>query len=171
MKRATWPRTIVIVPKKNGKISVCFDYRNLNVVTIIDALPLPFVDNVLDTVGGHEMYSLLDGFIGYNQVRMHPDDQEKTTFVTEWRMFVAVVIMFGLKTAAATFEHIISEVFGEYILAFMQVILDNLAVYGKQKDQLHYLRLCLERCRTTIAVELGKSTQSSNPPCRKTRKH
>ena len=81
MKRATWPRTIVIVPKKNGKISVCFDYRNLNVVTIIDALPLPFVDNVLDTVGGHEMYSLLDGFIGYNQVRMHPDDQEKTTII------------------------------------------------------------------------------------------
>ena len=102
---------------------------------------------------------------------MHPDDQEKTVFIIEWGMFVVVVMMFGIKTAPAMFQRIISEVFGEYILAFMQVILDNLAVYGKQKDQLHYLRLCLERCRTTIAVELGKSTQSSNPPCRKTRKH
>ena len=68
---------------------------------------------------GHEMYSFLDGFSGYNQVRMHPEDQEKTEFVTEWGVFVAVVMMFGLKTAPATFQRIISEVFGEYISTFM----------------------------------------------------
>ena len=55
------------------------------------------MDNVLDAVAGHEMYSFLDGFSGYNEVRMHPDDQEKTTFVMEWGVFVAVVMMFGLK--------------------------------------------------------------------------
>ena len=67
------------------------------------------------------MYSFLDGFNVYNQVRMHPDDQEKTVFVTEWGFFVAVVMMFGLKTATATFQRVIWEVFGEYITAFMQV--------------------------------------------------
>ena len=42
-----------------------------------DAFPLPFIDGILDAVAGHEVYSFLDGFNGYNQVRMHPDDQEK----------------------------------------------------------------------------------------------
>ena len=84
MKRATWLSPIVVVPKKNRKIRVRVDYRKLNVATVIDGFPLPFTDSVVNTVGGHECYSFLDGFSGYNQIRMHLDDQEKMTFVTEW---------------------------------------------------------------------------------------
>ena len=83
MKRATWLRRIVIVPKKNGKIRVCVDYRKLNVVIVKDAFMLPFTDGVLDVVAGHVIYSFLDGFNGYNQIRMHPDGQEKTVFITD----------------------------------------------------------------------------------------
>ena len=83
VKQATWLSPIVVVPKKNGKIRVCVDYRKLNVVTITDAFPLPFIDSVLDVVARHDMYSFLDGFSGYNQVCMHPDDQEKTAFVMD----------------------------------------------------------------------------------------
>ena len=72
MKRVRWLSPIVVVPKKKGKIRVYGDYRKLNVVTVIDVFPLPFTDNMLDVVKGHEMYSFLDGFSGYNQVRMHP---------------------------------------------------------------------------------------------------
>ena len=61
---------------------------------------------------------------------MHPADQEKTDFVIEWGLFVAVVMMFGLKTALATFQRIILEIFGEYIPGFMQVFLDDFAVYS-----------------------------------------
>jgi hypothetical protein len=71
-------------------------------------------------VAGHEMYSFLDGFSGYNQIRMAEEDQEKTAFVTEWGVFVAVVMMFGLKTAPTTFQRIIMEIFEEYIPRFMQ---------------------------------------------------
>ena len=81
-------------------------------------------------MAGHECYSFLDGFSSYNQIRMHPDDQEKTMFVTEWGVFVAEVMMFGLKTAPATFQHIITKIFHEYILAFMQVFLDDFVMYG-----------------------------------------
>ena len=90
VKRVTWLSPIVVVPKKNGQIRVCVDYRKLNVVTVTDAFPLPFTDNILNTVAGHDCYSFLDGFSGYNQIRMHPDDQEKTTFVTKWGLFVAI---------------------------------------------------------------------------------
>ena len=71
---------------------------------IMDAFPLPFTDNVIDTVAGHDCYSFLDGFSGYNQIHMHSDHQEKTTFVAEWGVFVAVVMMFGLKTAPPHFN-------------------------------------------------------------------
>ena len=50
------------------------DYRKLNVITVIDTFPLLFTDSVLDVVAGHEMYCLMDGISGYNQVCMHPDD-------------------------------------------------------------------------------------------------
>ena len=83
---------------------------------------LQFIDGVL-AVAGHEVYKFLDGFSGYNQIRMHPVNQEKTTFVTEWGMFIAVVMMLGLKTTLATFQRIIREIFGEYIPTFMQAFL------------------------------------------------
>ena len=59
---------------------------------------------------------------------MHPEDQEKTTFVAE-------VMMFGLKTAPAMFQRIITEIFNEYIRAFMQVFFDDFAVYGQRLEQ------------------------------------
>ena len=137
----------MVVLEKNGKIPVCVDYRKLNAITITDAFPLPFTDSILDAVAGHEVYSFLDGFSGYNQVRMNPEDQEKTTFVTEWGVFVAVVMMFGLKTAPTTFQRVIQEIFGEYIPTFMQVFLNDFVVYSRKSEHFEHLRLCLEKCR------------------------
>ena len=119
VKKAIWLSPIVVVPKKNGKIWVCVDYRKLNAATVTDAFPLPFTDGILDVVHGHEMYSFLGRFSVYNQVRMHLDDQEKTAFVTKRGLFVVVVMMFGLKTAPATFQRVIQEIFHEYIPTFM----------------------------------------------------
>ena len=73
----------MVVPKKNNKIRVCIDYRKLNAVMITDAFPLSFTDIVFDAVPGHEMYSFLDGFSGYNQILMHLDDREETAFVID----------------------------------------------------------------------------------------
>ena len=70
---------------------------------------------------------------------MHPDDQEKTTFVTEWAVFVVVVMMFGLKTAPTTFQRVIQEIFHEYIPTFMQVFLDDLAIYSRKNDHFNHL--------------------------------
>ena len=131
----------MVVPKKNRKIQVCVDYQKLNAATVKDAFPLPFIYGILDAVAGHEIYSFLDGFNGYNPVRMHPDDQEKTTFVTEWGVFVVIAMMFGLKTAPTTFQRVIQEIFHEYIPTFMQVFLDDFAVYSRKTDHFDHLRL------------------------------
>ena len=101
VKQATGLSPIVVVPKKNGKFCICVDCRKLSAITITDAFPLLFTNNVLDAVA--DMYSFLDDFSGCNQLRMRPDDQGKTVFVIDWGVYVAVVMMFGLKTASATF--------------------------------------------------------------------
>jgi hypothetical protein len=78
---------------------------------------------------------------------MAEEDQEKTAFITKWDVFVAVVMMFELKTAPATFQWIIMEIFEEYILGFMQVFLDDFAVFGTRKAHLQHVELCLKKCR------------------------
>ena len=88
---------------------------------------------------------------------MHPDDQKKTTFVTEWDVFVAEVMMFGFKTAPTTFQRIITEIFNEYIPAFMQVFLDDFAVYGQRLEHLTQLLLCLNRfCQARLSLNPAK---------------
>ena len=157
VKQATWLSSIVVVLKKNGEIRVCVDYSKLNVVTVTDVFPLPFTDGVLHAVAGHEVYNFLDIFHSYNQIRMHPEDQEKKAFVTEWGVFVAVVMMFRLKTVSATFQRIIIEFFGKYIPAFMQVFLDDFVVYSKQEEHLDHLRMCLKKCREyRLSLNPGK---------------
>jgi hypothetical protein len=75
-----WVSPLVIVPKKNGKRRVCVDYRALNKATQKDHFPLPFIDQVLDNLAGKKFFSFLDGFSGYNQIKIAPQDQDKTMF-------------------------------------------------------------------------------------------
>ena len=89
----------------------------------------------------------MDGFSEHNQMRMHLDYQEKMAFMKEWGVFVVVmVMMFGLKTVLATFQHIIMKIFSEYILAYMQVFLDDVVMYSKQVEHLSHVGICLEKC-------------------------
>jgi hypothetical protein len=79
-----WLSPLVIVPKKNGKLNIFVDYRKLNSQTKKDPFSLPFLDLVLDIVVRHEMYSFMDGYNCYNQVKMVKKDKEKTSFIFEW---------------------------------------------------------------------------------------
>ena len=69
-----WVSPLVVVPKKNGKWRICVDYRDLNKATQKDHFPLPLIDQVLDTLAGNKFFSFLDGFSGYNQIRIAPED-------------------------------------------------------------------------------------------------
>ncbi len=81
-KDATWLSPIVVVPKKNGKLTICIDFRKLNATTKKDPYPLPFTYEVLNTIAGYEAYSFLDGYLGYHQIFIVPEDRYKITFVT-----------------------------------------------------------------------------------------
>ena len=65
---------LVVVPKKNMKWRICVDYRELHKATQKGHFPLPFIDQVLDTLAGNKLFSFLDGFNGYNQIHIAPED-------------------------------------------------------------------------------------------------
>ncbi len=83
IKEATWLSPIVVVLKKNGKLRICVDFKKLNKVTKKDPYPLPFSNEVLNIIARYEAYSFLDGYSGYHQISMAPEDRYKTTFVID----------------------------------------------------------------------------------------
>ncbi len=95
IEEATWLSPIVVVPKKNGKLKVCIDFKKLNAATKKDPYPLPFIDEMLNTIAGYEAYSFLDGYSRYHQIYIALEDIYKTTFVTDWGAFVWKVMSFG----------------------------------------------------------------------------
>ena len=88
VEESEWVSPMVVQEKKTkGDIRICLDLRKLNDASLHDPFPTPFTDEVLDNVGGQEVYSFTDGFSGYHQIRIHPEDRSKTTFAIEWGSF------------------------------------------------------------------------------------
>uniref|UniRef100_A0A2N9FX50 G-patch domain-containing protein n=1 Tax=Fagus sylvatica TaxID=28930 RepID=A0A2N9FX50_FAGSY len=79
---------IVPVPKKDGKVRMCVDYRDLNRASPKDNFPLPHIDTLVDNTATNAVFSFMDGFSGYNQIKMAEEDKSKTAFVTHWGTFV-----------------------------------------------------------------------------------
>jgi len=75
-----WISNVVPVYKKNGKLRVCIDLRNLNKATPIDGYPMPVADLLVDATVGHRVISFMDGNAGYNQILMAEEDILKTAF-------------------------------------------------------------------------------------------
>ena len=71
-----------MVKKNNDKWRMCVDFTDLNKVCPKDSFPLPRIDQLVDSTTGHKLLSFMDAFSGYNQIMMHEEDQEKTTFIT-----------------------------------------------------------------------------------------
>ena len=82
---------------------MCIDYRKLNAATRKDHFPLPFIDQMLDKLSSYTFYCFLDGYSGYNQIAIHPEDQEKTTFTCPFGTYAFRKMLFGLCNAPATF--------------------------------------------------------------------
>ena len=98
-----WLANVVPVPKKDGKVRVCVDFRDLNKVSPKDDFPFPYIDMLVNSTTGHSMLSFMDGFSGYSKILMALDDMEKMSFITKWGTYCYRVMPFGLKNAGATY--------------------------------------------------------------------
>ena len=94
---------VVPVPKKNEKIRICIDYHDLNDTYPKDEFPLPITDVMIDNTCDFERMSFMDGFLGYNQIKMYLKDEKHTSFRTPLGIYCYIVMPFGLKNASATY--------------------------------------------------------------------
>jgi hypothetical protein len=105
ISNSKWVSPLVVVPKKvTGKWRICVDFRELNKATLKYYFPLPFIDQVLDTLSGNQYFSFLDGYNGYNQILIALEDQDKTTFNCPWGTYAYRVLPFGFCNAPTTFQ-------------------------------------------------------------------
>ena len=108
---------------------VCIDYRKLNAGTRKDHFPLPFVDQMLERVTGHEFNCFLDGFLGYNQIEIALEYQEKTTSTCPFGTFTFRKMPFGLCDAPGTFQRCIMGIFSDIIEHILEIFMDDFSVF------------------------------------------
>ena len=77
-----WLANVVPVLRKDGKVKMCVDFQDLNNASLKDDFPLPHIDVLVDNIARHALLSFIDGFSGYNQIKMALEDMEKTSFIT-----------------------------------------------------------------------------------------
>ncbi|XP_057747508.1 uncharacterized protein LOC130966707 [Arachis stenosperma] len=132
---------------------MCIDYRRLNTATRKDHFPLPFIDQMLERLAGHDYYCFLDGYSGYNQIAVDPQDQEKTAFTCPSGVFAYRRMPFGLCNAPATFQRCMLSIFSDMVEKFLEVFMDDFSVYGDSFSScLNHLSLVLKRCQETNLV-------------------
>ncbi|KAM1593607.1 hypothetical protein ACFX10_000108 [Malus domestica] len=147
-----WVSRVQCVPKKSGVTvvanaenelvptriqtdsRVCIDYRKLNATTRNDHFPLPFIDQMLERLAGYAFCCFLDGYSGYNQIVIAPEDQEKTTFTCPFGTFAYRRMPFGLCNAPATFQRCMMSIFPDYVMKIIEVFMDDFNVFGDSFD-------------------------------------
>ena len=103
VKYSEWLANVVLVPKKNRNMRMCIDFTDLNKACKKDPFPLPRIDTFVVKAAGCKRFSLLDGFLGYHQIWLNKEDEEKTSFTTPFETYCYTRMPEGLKNAGSTF--------------------------------------------------------------------
>ena len=130
-----WLDNVVLV-----KWRLCIDFTDINRTCLKDSFPLPRIDLIVDVTAGHELLSFMDAFSRYNQIRMDPNDQENTSFVTEQGTYCYQVMPFGLKNAGTTYQRLVNRMFQKQIGTSMEVYINDMLVKSV-KAELHIAHL------------------------------
>ncbi|GBG60105.1 hypothetical protein CBR_g3349 [Chara braunii] len=126
---------LLFVPKKEGTLRMCIDYRGLNAITVKNREPLPRSDDQLDRVQGCGYFSKIDLKVGYHQIAIRQEDQHKTTFQTRYGLYEFVVMPFGVCNAPGTFQHAMNRIFHDYLDKFVIVYLDDILIFSKTVEE------------------------------------
>ena len=130
-----WSSPVVIVPKKDGSLRFCIDFRRLNAITKKDKYPIPRIDDTLDLLGSAKVMSSLDLQSGYWQIEMDPNDAEKTSFSSFMGQFSWRVMPFGLSNAPATFQRCMEQILRPVLRRFAVVYIDDILIYSRNMEE------------------------------------
>ncbi|XP_048498093.1 uncharacterized protein LOC125496624 [Beta vulgaris subsp. vulgaris] len=166
-----WVGPVQVVPKKRRMIVIkndkgdlistrlvtgwrmCIDYRKLNTATRKDHFSLPFIDQMLEILAGHTHFCFLDGYLGFFQIHIHLDDQEKTTFTCPFGTFAYRRMPFELCNVPSIFQRCMTTIVSDMLESTIEVFMDDLCVVGSSFDICpSNLQKVLERCQKMILV-------------------
>ncbi|GJY58246.1 reverse transcriptase domain-containing protein, partial [Tanacetum coccineum] len=166
-----WVSPVHSVPKKDGMTvienedneliptrlvtgwHVCIDYRKLNDATHKDHFSLPFMDQMLERLAENKYYCFLDGFLGYFQIPIDSQNQEKTIFTCPYGTFAYRRMPFGLCNALGTFQRCLMAIFHDITEETMEVFMDDYLVFGDSFSScLSHLDKMLKRYEDTNLV-------------------
>ena len=124
------------------------DFRNLNKACPKDEFPLPNINLLIDLAAGSSMFLFMDGYSGYNQIRMAAKDAEKTTLRAPIGNFYYTMMPFGLKNAVAMYQHTVIAIFHNMMHQEMEDYVHDIVVKSKTRaGHFQVLKRVFERCR------------------------
>ena len=118
------------MPKKDGGLRLCVDYRGLNAITVKNRHPLPLITETLDRLCGAAIFTKIDLKDAYHRIRIASGDEWKTAFKTRYGLFEYCVIPFGLVNAPATFQAYINQALVGLVDVICVVYLDDILIYS-----------------------------------------
>ena len=121
---------ILFVPKKDGELRLCVDYRGLNAITVKNRYPIPLVTEILDRFVGAKYFTKLDLKDAYHRIRIRTGDEWKTAFRTRYGHFEYQVMPFGLANAPATFQAYVNKAMSNLLDTCVVVYLDDIVIYS-----------------------------------------
>ena len=156
--KSPWACSVVLVPKPDGSLRTCCDFRQLNALTVADAMTIPRIDDMLDRLGKASAISALDMAAGYHAVPMREEDIEKTAFLTwshgllEW-----VRMPMGLKNSGATYQRMLQHILGPLLWESSSNYLDDLSIFSVKSDHIEDLTRVLKRlAKWGVTVKISK---------------
>ena len=123
-----------------------------------DHFPLPFIDKLLERISGHPFYCFLDGYLGYFQIKIIVEDQEKTTLTCPFGTYAYKRRPFSLYNVPATFQRCMLSIFNDMVERIMEVYMDDITIYGGSfMECLANLEIVLNRCIEKTWCFTGRS--------------
>lgn len=137
----------MLVPKKDGTLRFCIDFRYLNTVSNFDPYPMPRIDDLVERVGRARYITTLDLSKGYWQVALAPDAKEMTAFRTPFGMYQFKVMPFGLQGAPATFQRLMDHVLRD-LSDCVAAYLDDVVIFSQSwEEHMVHLQQVLQKNR------------------------
>ena len=156
--KAPYSSPVLFALKSNGDLRFCVDYRKLNAMTKRNRYPLPLIEEVIGKILGCKHLTRLDIIAAFNKLRMHPDSEDFTTFITALGAYKYKVLPFGLTNGPSSFQQYINETLWDFLDDFVQAYLDDILIYSKtKKEHRRHVALVLQRLREAgLQVDIKK---------------